>query len=701
MAKCPTCGSETGTWTDDPILTYDGLNGKEYRGFLQIQPKHIKELQDRNKQSEIDVGIPEADRTEFSSLYPDEDIESSYKPFICHKRFIKELRDSTEKILNATNQTLEDFLNYDDEGIEIIFYEWHNGIHQKMSSKTHWTDPDIDSGDFQVKAIHIEELRCYIDETIPMYRFNRGASCDTVQDGDSIVNILYCEHGIEWIGIWNMWVVQLIQIDGKSGAPDEVGFPYMNYRDIEIIGSGEDFYTVDYWYWWWNPDPPPGHWEWRPYLGSRVALWEKIAGGTIWRAYRSHSTNSNYKIQLTCIPTANNLAIEKYEMTELNGSPILIDETLGYPRIAYAGDSQVYARSKSKSVPFLEDVVASLGNQYNMTKQTYTNTVIFKDTTLPVNYGASGVVEDAFDQRNMDSNSWGSSDPAWSVIGSSAYMKSVSFRGTVASGNCSIFVPKTWQLNNLEKYRETQELNWTFEKDAGIHAGGQTTYRIELGSEHMIEGDVYDPSTGLYIPSHFGGNFLLAKDPAPILAKDWKELDHDLVTGETTVDLSPNSIVRSVTVWVDGDEWTKVDDFTESFEEDFHYTIDDTKITFGNGINGKLPVGSTVHIEAYTDEIIYTKYYPSGTIIVPYDLVLEGTSCYVYIEYYNTPSAYYTLSNPITAYACDYLAKPSTIGYDLGSGTWDAGHKLGALGGYGKGKYLSEQSALNWAYLSP
>jgi hypothetical protein len=701
MAKCPTCGSETGTWTDDPILTYDGLNGNEYRGFLQIQPKHIKELQDRNKEAEIAVSIPETDRTEFSSIYTVEDDESSYKPFICHKRFIKELRESTEKILEATNQTLEDFLNYDDEGTEIIFYEWHNDVRERLRSKTTWTDPDIDSGDFQVKAIHIEELRCQIDETIPMYKFNRGTSVTSTPLGDSIVNIMYNQKGQEWIGIWNMWVVQTILIDAKNGAPDDVGFPYMNYWDIEIVQSGEDCYTVDYWYWWWNPDPPPGHWEWRPYLGSRVALWTKVAGGIIWRAYRSQSTNSNYKIQLTCIPTRDNLNIEKYEMKELNGNPILIDETLGYPRIQYAGDSQVYARPKSKSTPFLEDVIANFGNEYNLTKLTYPSTVIFKDTTLSVNYGLSSVIEDAFDQRNMDSNSWGSSDPAWSIVGTSEYMRSVSFRGTVACGNCSIFVPKTWQLNRLEKYRENQELTWTFENDAGIHAGGQSCFRIELGSEHMIEGDVYDPSTGLYIPSHFGGNFLLAKDPAPILAKDWKELDHLLETGENSIELPENSIARSVDCWVDGELWKKVDDFTNSFDTDYHYKIESNTLYFGDGINGKLPSGLNIHIETYTDEITYTKYYPNGTIIVPYDLTLVGTSCYVYIEYYNTPSQYYTIDNPITQYNCSYWAKPATGNYDLGSGTWEAGHKLGALGGYSSGRYLPAQSALAWSYLSP
>jgi len=477
-------------------------------------------------------------------------------------------------------------------------------------------------------------------------------------------------------------VTHTIQSEGVNASPDEPGWPYMPFRYYVIVD---------------------GRWV---ESGDLVIGWERNAGGTIWKAYRYHSINSNYTQNLTCIPTKNNLYIPKLEMQELTGNPVLLDETLGYPRITYAGDSRRYARPKSKTAPFLEDVIANIKNQYNLTRLEYPNTIIFKDTGLQVEYSYTETIEDAFDERNMEITSWGLSSPSWSLIGETGYMNSVSFRGTNPCGSYSLFVPKTWLLDALERYLEEKVISWTFEADPGIHTDGQKWFLVDITSEHMIEGDVLDPSTGLYIPSHFGGNFLLAKNDGAILAKDRKEIDHLLETGENSIDLPENAIARTLICWVEGDgltsKWTRVEDFTESFDTDQHYRIEDNVLYFGDGIHGALPVGKNVHIETYVDEIAYTKIYASGIIVVPYDASLIGNKIHVILKYYNVPSSYYEITSPITQYECEYWSKPTIGGYDLGSGSWGPEHVLHTpFGTVSRGRYLPSQVPLPSAYLSP
>ena len=148
MARCPTCFSIIGQWTDDPILTPKGLSGINYIGFTPIKPIHITELQQDRQNKEINVGIEESDRTVFTSINARGDI---------YKKHIRELRTSTEKILVKTGQTKEEYFNYDSEG-----NEYNIGNHQ-----TDWTDSNL-TGIKNLKARHIEELRHYL-RTIPAY----------------------------------------------------------------------------------------------------------------------------------------------------------------------------------------------------------------------------------------------------------------------------------------------------------------------------------------------------------------------------------------------------------------------------------------------------------------------------------------------------------------------------------------------------
>ncbi len=128
---CPTCHSKIGTnstqeieraqgkqgtddnenpiprWTDDPLFTPRGLNGVLYSARHNNSKKVlIKELQDARKAQEEEAGFPEALKTKFSDLDTD---------FVGSARHITELRESTEKLLNESGSSLEEYFKLDDE----------------------------------------------------------------------------------------------------------------------------------------------------------------------------------------------------------------------------------------------------------------------------------------------------------------------------------------------------------------------------------------------------------------------------------------------------------------------------------------------------------------------------------------------------------------------------------------------------------
>lgn len=680
---CPTCGSLLGTWTDDPLLTIDGLSGPTYVGATQIRPIHIKELQDRNTQAELEVGIPEEDRTEFSSLYRDE-AETVYDYFVCDKKYIKELRESTEKILDASNLHLRDMLNYAEDGTEIIRYEVRDGVRKRVGRKTTWTDEDIESAEFQVKAIHIEELRCKIPIDVPMHILNRGSGSVDHSQTD-IVDIAHLQWTLGYFDWWNMITLWTTQIYGACGVDDNVGFPYMSMWYPEIVTEENgDMFWVDYWYLYtyWVPTPPPGHYvsEWRYYWVARVENPPYFTGGgIIWRGYKYTYWNDGHYAKVTCIPTENNLNIEKYELQELYSDPLLIAETPGYPCQMYSGDSWRYAVPYKKCPKFLEDIVSNLGQSYVMPKEVYAETNIFKHINMPVTAGPSGVAEPHFDQRMLDHTSWGMSDPPGSLgpINPGVW-GGVGITGTVQCGNCSVFVPKSWGLGDVTKYRQSTELSWTFEERENEvdFAPYETWWLIDITTEEL-ESPVYDPSTSMYLTKRFSPNYLLAKRDdtklvaGVIVAKDYKEVSEAIDEDTSEITLPALAVERSVTLTIDGVEWVRVTDTSEYDEEAHIYKVESGKIIFGNGISGyRVKEATTAEITCYVDEIPYTTYYPNGYIVIPKDMSLEHTSAYVYIEYYTAPWNYYLFNNPVTTYEVSYWAKPPTgsLGMGLGAG---------------------------------
>lgn len=163
--KCPKCFSSLGQWRDDPILTqngskfvYDEESGllipeidilkRKYKGFYQIKAEVIEELQEIRKQQEIDTGISEENRTEFSKVKSD---PKGY--WIINKKHIKQLRESTEKILEITGQTKEQYFNYDEEGIE-----------RQNPHQLDWIDLGLTNRNWKgyLKDQHIEDLRKFL-----------------------------------------------------------------------------------------------------------------------------------------------------------------------------------------------------------------------------------------------------------------------------------------------------------------------------------------------------------------------------------------------------------------------------------------------------------------------------------------------------------------------------------------------------------
>jgi len=128
---CPTCHSKIGTnstadtgrlqgnegvdalnnpvprWSDDPVFTPLGLNSSPYdKKSTRLRVKHIKELQDARIAQETDAGVTP---TDFSDLTLDKHIS---------RRHVVELRESTEKLLNAAGITLQDYFKLDDDDTE-------------------------------------------------------------------------------------------------------------------------------------------------------------------------------------------------------------------------------------------------------------------------------------------------------------------------------------------------------------------------------------------------------------------------------------------------------------------------------------------------------------------------------------------------------------------------------------------------------
>lgn len=135
---CPYCHSEyypTKVWPNDPINTpFTKYN--RWRGFTFIRDDHITTIQEKRKLQEAEAGIPENERTVFTPV-----------GYNIRKTHIKELRESTEKILTKIGITKNTYFNYYEDG------------NFANTNQLDWTDVNLNNYTGHIRAKHIEDLR--------------------------------------------------------------------------------------------------------------------------------------------------------------------------------------------------------------------------------------------------------------------------------------------------------------------------------------------------------------------------------------------------------------------------------------------------------------------------------------------------------------------------------------------------------------
>ena len=230
--KCPYCFRSIGTWTNDPLLLPEGalhdwssdtelisvpnIDARYYKGFSQIKEEDVKEIQDSLKTLE-EENLDEGERTKFSPLN-----SSGY--FQITGQHIKEMRESVEKLLDILGLTKGDYFNYDEDGNHII---------RPDGDKTEWTDyveNEQDWDKFQVKAIHIEDLRHYI-MIILLERWNVspvGIVTGSTIEGD--------------LGTWELANSGL----NEEVGPIDIGYYFPSYTATNLVFEDTKIITTSF-----------------------------------------------------------------------------------------------------------------------------------------------------------------------------------------------------------------------------------------------------------------------------------------------------------------------------------------------------------------------------------------------------------------------------------------------------------------------
>jgi len=238
--KCPYCYRplNPNKWTHDPLLIPNGSkykwSDKEetilieesdvikrlYKGFSQIREDDIIELQDEFKALEIEY-LPEDERTEFSPVNVNGIFQITGK-------HIKEMRDSVGKLLDVLGLLYEDYFNYDEDG---------NYIARPGGVKEYWTDPITSATDlqnFQIKNIHIEDLRHYI-QTIWIETWDGLVPpnhIDKTYNGFVYTVPVYFSADHDWS--------YRIYISGPSGYPPIINNTYFHVDLLSETSGGEE-----------------------------------------------------------------------------------------------------------------------------------------------------------------------------------------------------------------------------------------------------------------------------------------------------------------------------------------------------------------------------------------------------------------------------------------------------------------------------
>ncbi len=253
--KCPYCYRNIGVWNKDPIVLPYGsrniwedeytlikepyLSKRFHIGMYQIGYE-VKEIQDYLKNLEAET-IPEEQRTEFTPM----NVSGYFQIKGVH---IKEMRESIEKLLQLSGQSLESFFNYDEGG---------NLIVRPEGTQTNWTDDVTDDADwdkFQIKGIHIEELRHFIAVNDAMAFFYKPIITTieaTWNREGTIITIHESTHGLS-TGEW----IKVIDSSDTDALPYYGNYQITKIDDdnFSVVGqnggaeSGTCSYTLESWF---------------------------------------------------------------------------------------------------------------------------------------------------------------------------------------------------------------------------------------------------------------------------------------------------------------------------------------------------------------------------------------------------------------------------------------------------------------------
>jgi hypothetical protein len=366
---CPYCYRPIGTWKHDPIILpqgakYDWVSDTEliyvadeedrwYKGIQQIREDEIIELQQTLTDLEED-SLPEISHTIFSP------INTSGKFQITGKH-IKEMRDSVEKLLIALGLTKTDYFNYDEE---------QNHIIHPNGDKVEWTDPITDSIDlqkFQVKYIHIEDLRHFL-QYAQMERFTKSTVGNIISPFTGDIGLAawiatyynysnqdtYSHNGEplqdiptgQWYFPGYFQNISSNKSVISTGEIFEVGVGGNKYAKANSSGSG--YVQLKQWY----PAPngwyPYGNYNWVGSIYSKTPLLDIIFFGTFINRRPIVTATKIFTYDLDCIGTKSHSTIQycpyggssyitQYEekLPHVTVEVILSDKQIGAPGVEH------------------------------------------------------------------------------------------------------------------------------------------------------------------------------------------------------------------------------------------------------------------------------------------------------------------------------------------------------------------------------
>jgi len=619
-------------WTDDPILTIRGQAGAEYKGNTPVRMLHLNEVRNRINELEINLALP--------TTTWKEEIEKTKPVRFYH---ILEARKAIENILTASNMTLYDYLNYDEEGNKI-----------SGSEKTIWTDPILNSR-VPVRAIHIEELRCPLRVSLPCEIWNRGSDpASSIQ----ITNLLvagWCDRGT-------------VSCFSGQGVPWDVFI-----EDDNCCLKGHKYNDISY-------KVPEKGWCYSFHGDCIIDYWN---AGKFRRGVNCHEIyrlNTTYRVDilvkpLTSVRTQRLLDMGNFRMVELTSDPTLVDETYGYPCLLDISDMSYIAQPKIKSAGFLEDAILT-GNSCELTKLVYSgDKVAWKKTQNATTQRSIGI-EDHFHSRNIDY--WGAYiepplEPcAVEKMGGDKQFVSSSIQGIKSTNSHSIYVPEDWCLKatdtiaqrkqKLKPHKIRKEFEWTMTQN-------NVKWNVNLSGMQSILGiptTVNDPFDDADFQVWFGaihtysvgkateGHFLLAKDDGvEFVAKDKDTTTLDIFLDTTNLIVPASDVIDiSVKLTINGIEWFRVDDLTPFSNTDHVFKCVGGVITFAGGLLGnRKGVATNATLDYYYNPVPF-KFYASGNIVVT---APQSTKVYMMLNYYNVPYSYLEYRSPINYYLMEFL----------------------------------------------